>query len=117
MQAIEKRFWKDLNWARAHHSELLTKYEDEWIAIYDQQIVAHGASIAEVKRAAPTKTGQKHIPVYFVESAGNIYACQALLPGLAKCGAGEEGHHGHGIHRYQKTKDLTSWDFGRYNLP
>jgi len=68
------RFLEDLDWAGEHHTQLLEKYREEWVAVCDKQVVAHGISIAEVRKSAQAKTGRKHIPVYFVESGSNIYA-------------------------------------------
>lgn len=67
------RFLEDLDWAGAHHTALLKRYRDQWVAIYKKQVVAHGTSLAQVKRAAQVKTGRKRIPVYFVDSGANIY--------------------------------------------
>jgi hypothetical protein len=72
MRAIQ-RFLEDLDWASAHHTALLKRYRDQWVAIYKQHVVAHGTSLAQVKRAAQAKTGRKHIPVYFVDSGASIY--------------------------------------------
>lgn len=68
------RFLEDLDWAELHHSELLREYRGQWVAIYHQQVVASGKSIAQVKAEARRKTGRQHIPVYFVDSASTIYA-------------------------------------------
>lgn len=67
------RFLEDLDWAGQHHSALLKRYRDRWIAIYKKQVVAYGTSLAQVKRAAQAKTGRKRIPVYFVDSGASIY--------------------------------------------
>lgn len=72
--ASEKRFFVDLDWAEKHHGELLAKYREKWIAIYNKQVVANGESLAHVKKEAKQRTGRKHIPVYFVDSVSNIYA-------------------------------------------
>lgn len=68
------RFLEDLDWAGAHHTALLKHYRDQWVAIYKKQVVAHGTSLAQVKKAAQAKTGRKRIPVYFVDSGASIYA-------------------------------------------
>lgn len=54
---MEKHFWPDLNWAREHHSALLERYRDQWIAVYNKEVIAHGESGDEVEREAKTKTG------------------------------------------------------------
>jgi hypothetical protein len=33
------RFRADATWVEAHHVELLERYADQWIAVYDQQVV------------------------------------------------------------------------------
>lgn len=68
------RFLEDLDWAGEHHSELLGKYRDQWVAVYNKEVVAYGTSIAAIKKTAQAKTGRKRIPVYFVDSGSNIYA-------------------------------------------
>ena len=58
----EQRYWEDLGWVREHHSEVYRQYGDHdtvvWIAVYNQQIVAHGLDPHEVERLAAEKTGR-----------------------------------------------------------
>lgn len=42
IQAELQRFKKDTAYYEAHHDELLEKYPEQWVAIYNQQVV--GAS-------------------------------------------------------------------------
>lgn len=79
MTTTEKHYWEDLNWARTHHTELLARYQDEWVAIFEKQVVAHGPNGERVERLAKKKLGDKPFPIYFVDSASNIYAGQPLL--------------------------------------
>lgn len=74
-------FLKDLDWAGKHHSQLLQDYRDEWVAVYNQKVVAHGTSLEIVEKEAERKTrkDKEEIPVYFVESGSNIYACKPVL--------------------------------------
>jgi len=64
---------QDLIWAIDHHAELSRIYGDRWIAILDRQVVASGASRAEVERQVERKTGQKRLALYFVDSGASIY--------------------------------------------
>lgn len=84
MTDSEKRFWEDLNWARTHHSQLLARYGDEWIAVYNKQVIAHSPSGEKVEKLARQKLGDEKFPVYFVDSASNIYAGQPLLHCIQK---------------------------------
>jgi hypothetical protein len=39
VQAELQRFKKDTAYYEAHHDELLGKYPEQWVAIYNQQVV------------------------------------------------------------------------------
>jgi hypothetical protein len=45
----ERRIWADIEWAE-HDSEVLGDYAGQWIAIYNQKVVAWGADREEVLR-------------------------------------------------------------------
>ena len=72
---MEKHFWPDLRWAREHHSDLLERYRDQWIAVYNKKVIAHGESGEHVEREAKKKAGNNSFPLYYVDSGSNIYAC------------------------------------------
>jgi len=72
-EQIEKRFWDDLNWAREHHTDLLTRYQDQWIAVYNREVVAFGPKLGKVEKQARQKTGRHSVTVYFVDSGYNFY--------------------------------------------
>jgi len=57
-----------LKWARTHHSELLIRYPDEWVAVYNDQVVAHGPNGPRVEQEARQKLGDRKSPIYFVDS-------------------------------------------------
>ena len=73
---IDKRYWDDMKWAREHYSELLAQYPNQWVAIYNQRVVAHGKSGTVVEQEAEQVTGQpeSEIPVCYVDSGDTIYA-------------------------------------------
>ncbi|HDS45257.1 MAG TPA: hypothetical protein ENN68_04065 [Methanomicrobia archaeon] len=70
-----RKFLEDLEWKRKHHSELLEKYPDMWVAIVDKKVVSAGKDLGKVESEAEKKTGieRKKIPVSFVESGAHIY--------------------------------------------
>ena len=70
---MPKKFWIVQEWGFNHHTELLKKYRDRWIAIDNKKVVASGLDLAKVQELALKKTGKKYIPVMFVESGSNIY--------------------------------------------
>lgn len=71
---MDGRYMEDLNWAGEHHTELLKKYRNEWIAVHNKQVVAHGPSGREVEANAKVKVGDKSVAMYYVDSGSNIYA-------------------------------------------
>ncbi len=68
-----KKFWNDLKWARTHHTQLLKKYKDMWVAIFNRKVVASGKNLEKVENEAKKKTGMLDIPVMFVECGAHIY--------------------------------------------
>jgi hypothetical protein len=68
-----KEFLDDLIWGRQHHTELLERYRDEWVAIHNKRIIASGKDLGEVEEEAKTKTGREKVPVFYVESGSHIY--------------------------------------------
>lgn len=73
MEKIPKRFWEDDRWAEKHYSELQKKYKDKWVAVVNKKVVAVGDSIKKIREEARKKTGERHIPVLFVESGSPLY--------------------------------------------
>ena len=65
--------WIDQEWGFKHHTELLKRYRDKWIAIVNKKVVASGSDLAKVEKLAQKKTKKKYIPVMFVESGSHIY--------------------------------------------
>lgn len=73
MKTITKEFWEDQQWGLQHHSDLIDKYKDQWIAIVNKQVVSAGEDLGQVEEEAKQKTGRKEIPVFFVECGAHIY--------------------------------------------
>ncbi len=72
---LPKRYWDDLKWGRCHHTELLDKYKDKWVAIVNKKIVSSGKDLGKVKAVARKKTNIRNVPVIYVECGEHIYAC------------------------------------------
>jgi hypothetical protein len=68
-------YWADMHWASEHLAELRQQFEDVWIAIVDQKVIAASSSLGKVKGDAARKTGRRpeEITVKFITSAGAIY--------------------------------------------
>jgi len=74
-ESIPQSYWENERWATEHASELFDPYEDVWVAIANQQIVAVGSDPIRVRETAARKTGRTTAEVYvtFVESPFAIY--------------------------------------------
>ena len=60
-QAIElslRRFQEDVRYLHSLQQELLQKYLDQWVAVYERNLVAHGKTLPEVRR----QLSKKQIP-------------------------------------------------------
>ena len=68
-----KQYWEDMKWAEKHYTELQKEYKDKWVAIVGRKIVSYGENLEEVENEAKRITGQKYVPVIFVESGAAIY--------------------------------------------
>jgi len=72
---IETEFWDDQDWAFQHYPELVAKYGNQWIAVYNQQVITSGHDLGQVEEQAAKKTGQakEKIAVIFVEAGNQIF--------------------------------------------
>ncbi len=68
-----QEFWEDLRWGENHHTQLLLRYKDLWVAIQDKEVVSFGSDLSRVKMEARVKTGKEDVPVLFVECGEHIY--------------------------------------------
>lgn len=73
MEKMSKEFWDDLKWGENHHTELLKKYRDQWVAIQNKEVIAFGDNLDQVEKEAKQKTGEEWVPVVFVEGGEHIY--------------------------------------------
>jgi hypothetical protein len=73
MNKINKRIIDDLMWGRKHHTELLEKYENEWVAIYNKQIIASDKDPEKVEQIARSK-GKEKFAIFYVDSGASVYA-------------------------------------------
>jgi hypothetical protein len=73
MNKAMQEFWEDLRWGENHHTQLLLRYKDLWVAIQDKEVVSFGSDLSRVKMEARVKTGKEDVPVLFVECGEHIY--------------------------------------------
>lgn len=74
MNKATHEFWEDLRWGESHHTQLLSKYKDLWVAIKNKEVISFGSDLSKVKMEARAKTGKEDVPVLFVECGEHIYA-------------------------------------------
>lgn len=71
---LPQRFWDDREWGYAHYGQLAKRFGNQWVAIVNRKAVAASRSIRKVEDAAREKTGERHVPVIFVERGGRAYS-------------------------------------------
>ena len=49
LESITKRR-ENSRWLGDHYSELAKKYRDEWVAVYDRTVIAHGKDLRGISR-------------------------------------------------------------------
>ncbi|NCO41401.1 MAG: hypothetical protein COZ06_28580 [Armatimonadetes bacterium CG_4_10_14_3_um_filter_66_18] len=74
--AIPPDYVADMKWASEHTQELHDTYENKWIAIVHQQVVAAGADLGPVRTQAARRTGRPRDQIYvdFMDDGLTIYA-------------------------------------------
>lgn len=73
MRKMSKRFWRDMKWGESHHVQLLKKYKDMWVAIFQKKVISAGKNLGEVEDQAKKKLKRDDFPVLFVECGAHIY--------------------------------------------
>jgi len=50
-----RRFEEDVHYLQSIRRELLQKYLDQWVAVYERSLVAHGKAISELRKQLSVK--------------------------------------------------------------
>ena len=61
---LPKGFIKDRNWAHEHIGEFVEKYPNQWVAVYNKEVVSVGTNLGEVEEAADQKAVDR--PAYCI---------------------------------------------------
>ena len=75
----DKRYYEDLQWKRENAEALVKAYPDQWVAIANKQVVAHGKTIGETLKKARKKEVRPNFVLDFIEGELYIYANQLDL--------------------------------------
>jgi len=70
--APPKRYWDDSEWAIQNIQTLTEKHPDEWIAVFEGQVVAHSVDLGQVL-AAVESHGIESPVIKFVEKGIHVY--------------------------------------------
>ena len=70
---IEMRYFDDQKWISEHAQELTEQYPDQWIAVYNKEVVTAGKDAGEVLRSAKEKTGGRDIALELLSSIRMLY--------------------------------------------
>lgn len=68
-----KRFFKDSHWVNENINELVKKYPDQWIAVYDKEVVATGDNLAKIEKIAAEKEVNGQCVYSFIEGYPRFY--------------------------------------------
>ena len=73
------RYYEDQRWTADHWMELVERYPDRWIAVFDGEVIAAGKDGEQVMREAREKTGERDIVLRLVETTRKFYSRQGVL--------------------------------------
>lgn len=83
-KAVDASLWSLLEWKsmntqtnRQPFLDLVHPFENKWVALDDDEVIASGATVAEVKEKAD-RTGRKNYVFYFVPSSASSFAPHTL---------------------------------------
>lgn len=64
-----RRFEEDVHYLQSLRQELLRKYLDQWVAVYEKSLVAHGKTISELwKQLSAKSIPQNEAVIDFIAS-------------------------------------------------
>ena len=68
-----KEYWKDKEWVNENYTELVKKYPDQWIAVYDKEVIVANKYLGEVEKVVQTKSFPRQCLYVFVEGTIHFY--------------------------------------------
>ncbi len=69
----DPRYFRDMEWAHAHHAELERAYPNQWVAVVDGHVVAASADLGEVQDEAARVANRFDIAILFVEHGIHVW--------------------------------------------
>ncbi len=76
---IPKRYFEDERWISEHMRELREQYLNQWVAVFNGEVIAAGKVLAEVESMAHEKTGERDIATRLIEPEFKFYSPWRIL--------------------------------------
>jgi len=77
LEPLPARFWEDERWLFEHAAELTERYPDQWVVIYNRQVVGRGSGprgLTEALEKARRVVGDEEpLVTFFLESKPYVY--------------------------------------------
>lgn len=75
-----KHYYEGHKWISEHMRELKEKHPDQWVAVFNGEVLAAGKDAGEVMRVAKEKTGgERDIAIRLVEATRRFYPRRRIL--------------------------------------
>ena len=78
---IPRHYFEGSEWIGEHMAELRRQYPDQWVAVYNGEVIAAGTNLGEVERVAHAKTGERDIAIELIESGVRFHSGLRILSG------------------------------------
>ena len=72
-EPLPKEFWEDEEWVNENYTELVQKYPDQWIAVYDKEVIVANKYLGEVEKVVQSKNFPRQCVYSYVEGTMRVY--------------------------------------------
>ena len=72
-EPVPKEYWKDKEWVNENYTELVHTYPDQWIAVYDKEVIVANKYLGEVEKVVQSKNLPRQCLYTFVEGTMRSY--------------------------------------------
>ena len=70
---VSKEYWENSEWAYEHMNKISAKYPNQWVIIFDKNVIAASKSGSEAERIAREKVGDQEFVILFAEKEIRVY--------------------------------------------
>lgn len=68
-----REYWEDKEWVNENYTELAQKYPDQWIAVYDKEVISANKNLGEVEKVIQSKKLKRQCAYIYVEGTMRAY--------------------------------------------